>query len=137
MSPHALIGQMSVGQLSVDQVSVGQMGVAQVSGYRGRSVGGFIPRQVTRLTSRPTRRTRLVSMVRWILVGVFEIRTAPYARMSSVKGSLELAFPNERKANVLTGVNGIHCTSYNGIHCTSYNSQAGSLNCSESFESFN
>ena len=36
MSPHALIGQMSVGQVSVDQmsvgqVSVGQMGVAQVS----------------------------------------------------------------------------------------------------------
>ena len=36
MSPHALIGQMSVGQvsvdqISVDQVSVGQMGVGQMS----------------------------------------------------------------------------------------------------------
>ena len=31
MSPHALIGQMSVGQVSVDQMSVGQVSVHQVS----------------------------------------------------------------------------------------------------------
>ena len=45
MSPHALIGQMSVGQvsvgqMSVGQVSVGQMGVGQVSGYRPGYIKG-------------------------------------------------------------------------------------------------
>ena len=50
MSPHALIGQMSVGQVSVDQmsvgqVSVGQMGVGQVSRIRRNHQPLWLDRQ--------------------------------------------------------------------------------------------
>ena len=57
MSPHALIGQMSVGQMSIGQMSVGQMGVGQMG------VG-----QVSRIQSDIVRFEIYIKYMSWKLI---------------------------------------------------------------------